>query len=292
MEWGTTLFLTRDVMQIRLALTVLGEGADRFQSVIEPVTRYPDGQLRFVCPDIRDSAALTLINDLAAHHLSATAARFNLYRYENKRWRNPSTDWIAAAVRGGEIIKIAEENHFDPVLPLPCRGLVPLNQPIVLAEQPPRELAVAAGFHHIYHQSICDRLRAADDVHFPSVLYSGVELTDWHRVQAREIVCLDSAFLHPFTCRFCGTPGITDYGILFGRRISGRWVRLDRQGLGHFGREYECLVSPDVASDFTRRLDLTGWWLVPVLDANSDIAARVLEVISALRQLSWVVLPL
>jgi len=270
-------------MQIAFSTNVAGDDVRPFRTAISPVMEYSDGSLQFAFDDITKRQVDQFLADLFESGLTIAKTAISIYRYDNDDWLSPPSEWVGAIVRGGDVIPVSEHNIFNPVLPLPCHGVVPNDAPIHVEELPFGQ-SVATDSTHLFHKQMLDLLASHDEFRQSPVYFRGQKLHDWNRILAKKFSCLDREFMFTYSCRACGSSGLADYGIPFGRKEEGSWVRTDIQGIGHLESEHPCLVSPDVAQALVRKLQFSGW-LAPIVDRQSPLANRVLEVLSRLRHI-------
>lgn len=206
-------------------------------------------------------------------------------------WQDPDDQWIAVVLSegdgGGRCANPPED--YNPVLPPPEDGYVPLALPIHAAEKPTghiaaiqEDLIVSAAMLRAFGG------KEAGELGGP-VMFHGKPLPAWHRF-APNARCelIDAISVQPVNCAVCGAPYTGMLGMWIGKTdepYSGP-VAFDGIGYNHLAYVHPMVLSIDDAARIDRHFRGKGYEIEPIYAKSSRTSVVVREALKAIQELT------
>jgi hypothetical protein len=260
----------------------LREWDEKYKGTV--VSNFPDGTSRFAIPTGSEYCD-RLIDELLVSRFPIDSFNFS-WGQLGFDWSCPEPYWAGARLRAGDdSVRLSPDNEFSPAFPAPCYGLIPPYLPARITNRP-RQHVVSTKLDAIFSTTMCDFISSRATCDFAPVIGPGSTLGSHRRIilEARHVL-VPQGFRNS-RCAVCGTPMAPDVGIFFGRRMDDSLICESKQGRGHLGLERAYCVSVPSAQELRKSIR-AGYGLDPILDIESALAARILNLLSRLEHLNF-----
>jgi hypothetical protein len=216
------------------------------------------------------------IEFMAEEHRSPIGYRLGYYP-DQDWWKDPDEAWVGAEVLGDGFATLSPENKFAPSCPEPCYGHVPPDEVIHVTSRP-RGNVVGVKFDELYsdrmaaffvRQALCRIGR----VHFQGRIWP--EHVRLFPEQSKDVLATE--FMRRGNCRMCASPNLIWPVPNLGVRVDDLVVCRNERGTGHCVAQYPLIVSVSVAQELKRQIR-GGYGLDPILDVDSPLGKRILDV--------------
>lgn len=267
-----------------LGMTLVGVESDSWMRGLRAIKVSPlGGGSYYLGIDLESPECERIIGVLEQEGRVPQSSHFNLYISEHW-WKTPDTMWVAAEFVADPWGDISPANTFDPSCPPPCFGLVPSRLPLHVLSQP-RGMVADVKFEIIFSEQLAAFLASLAPCQFGEVHLDNKPLRSHRRLfpqQLRKVFAADLMTTVP--CAACGSPILTHRGALVGRRINDLVVCRNEEGIWHMAAEQPVIISVDVAVELKKRFP-RGFGLDPILDINSSLGQRIVQLFRRLQAL-------
>jgi hypothetical protein len=201
-------------------------------------------------------------------------------------WKDPDEAWVGAQVLAGdEFVELSPDNRFDPSCRPPCHGLVPADEPIRVISRP-RGNVVGVKCDDLYSDRMAAFFVRQVPCRIGRVIFEGKVWPEHVRLfpeQSRNVLATE--LMQSGNCSICGSPYLSWAGPELGQRLEDLVVCRNEQGTGHFHAEHPLIVSVAIAHELKRQIR-GGYGLNPILDVDSPLGRRIVDVEKRLRALT------